>query len=282
VRGLEPAVTGVVAGAVARLVAPQVISRAPARLARTNISGRTVPAVLAAPLLAGLVAGLAVRPGAAGTSERRLALTAAATAVSMALAGLLDDLRGDEADRGFSGHLRALASGRVTGGTIKMAAGAATGLGAGTALARGAAAWETAALTALTANWLNLLDRAPGRAAKVALALGGAFSLGGAPGSPAAVGALAGALTACLPHDLGERAMLGDAGVNPAGALLGLCLGVSLPRAARLAAIAALAGLTAASEFRSYSAVIAAHPLLARLDALGRSPHESENPARPC
>ena len=79
----------------------------------------------------------------------------------------------------------------------------------------------TTGLVAGTANLVNLLDLRPGRAGKAA-DLAAAATLGGPAGGLVA-GPL-GATLAVLPEDLGERVMLGDAGANAVGALLGLRL----------------------------------------------------------
>ena len=81
-----------------------------------------------------------------------------------------------------------------------------------------------------------------------------------------------GASVALLGEDLGERAMLGDAGANAIGALLGVAAAASLSRPARLALLAAITGLTAASEVVSFTAVIERTPALRWLDMLGRRP----------
>ena len=73
-------------------------------------------------------------------------------------------------------------------------------------------------------------------------------------------------------EDLGERAMLGDAGANALGALLGVVAAASLSRPARVALLAGIAGLTAASEKVSFTAVIERTPALRWLDMLGRRP----------
>jgi len=64
--------------------------------------------------------------------------------------------------------------------------------------------------------------------------------------------------------------MLGDAGANAFGALLGLATAATLPRPARLAVLAGIVGLTLASEKVSFTAVIESHPVLRRLDEWGR------------
>src|SRR5690349_13872987 len=48
--------------------------------------------------------------------------------VGFGLLGLVDDLLGTEADRGFRGHLQALAHGRLTTGSLKIIGGAAIAL----------------------------------------------------------------------------------------------------------------------------------------------------------
>ena len=87
-----------------------------------------------------------------------------------------------------------------------------------------------------------------------------------------------GAALALLPEDLGERAMLGDAGANALGALLGAGAAAALPRPARIAVLAAVAGLTAASEVVSFTKVIERTPPLRWLDMLGRRPTGRQRP----
>ena len=81
-----------------------------------------------------------------------------------------------------------------------------------------------------------------------------------------------GAALALLGEDLGERAMLGDAGANALGALLGVAAAAGLSRPARVALLAGIAGLTAAREKVSFTAVIERTPALRWLDMLGRRP----------
>jgi hypothetical protein len=81
-----------------------------------------------------------------------------------------------------------------------------------------------------------------------------------------------GATLGMLPADLAERVMLGDCGANALGALLGLRLAALPHRGARGAALAAVVGLTLASEKVSFTQVIEATPGLRELDRLGRRP----------
>lgn len=244
---------------------------------RVNVSGRSVPAVLGEPLAAGALGALALIAVAGwfgwdDASTGRTGIAAALAIVAMAGAGAADDRRGDESSRGFSGHLRALAAGKVTGGIVKIAAGGVAAVAIAVILFPGsvAAVVATVLLVALGANTINLLDRAPGRAAKVFLVAAlPLMALGDPRWAVAAAGAV-GALVACLPFDLKEKAMLGDAGSNPLGALVGVGLAVSLPSAARWTAVVLLIALNLASERWSFSRAIQRTPWLDRLDRIGR------------
>ena len=96
---------------------------------------------------------------------------------------------------------------------------------------------------------------AAGAGIEVAAASG---ALLGAAGQDSVAAPLGPAL-ALLPEDLGERAMLGDAGANALGAMLGRLGGRAVP-AGRIALLAGIAGLTAASEKVSFTKVIARTP----------------------
>jgi UDP-N-acetylmuramyl pentapeptide phosphotransferase/UDP-N-acetylglucosamine-1-phosphate transferase len=121
-----------------------------------------------------------------------------------------------------------------------------------------------------TANLFNLLDLRPGRALKVSLVAAPAVL---AP-HPAAglAAAVVGTGAALLPADLAERSMLGDCGANAVGAVLGTAMVAATPRPVRLVLLAAVTGLTLASEKVSFTKVIEATPVLRELDAIGRRP----------
>jgi UDP-GlcNAc:undecaprenyl-phosphate/decaprenyl-phosphate GlcNAc-1-phosphate transferase len=193
--------------------------------------------------------------------------------------GVLDDLAGSGERRGLAGHLGALRHGEVTTGTVKLAGLAATGLAGGLLLGgRRSDVVINTGLIAGGANLLNLFDLRPGRAIKVAALCAGLIAAGGAATGPdrsaglAAVAAPLGAGLGLLPEDLGERAMLGDAGANALGAMLGAAAAQALPRPARAALLAGIVALTAASERVSFTKVIERTPALRRLDMLGRRP----------
>ena len=174
---------------------------------------------------------------------RRSAAVAAVAAV-----GLADDLWSGP-ERGFRAHLRA----GLTTGTLKLVAIPLAGLLATRRV-------SGALLFALAANALNQLDTRPGRALKAYLA------------AAVAVRAPVGLAVLLLPYDLRERAMLGDAGSNALGALLGLSSVDRFTGRGRWIAIGALAGLTVLGERQSLGAMIERTPGLAHLDRLGRLP----------
>jgi hypothetical protein len=264
---------------------------------RTNHRGE--PVTLAeGPALA--LAAIAAPALGGGLSPRARAALAVAGAGAAAFGGY-DDLHGDSDRRGFRGHLGALARGEVTTGAVKLGGIGATGLVAAAVLGGDPAdVVINAGLVAGGANLLNLFDLRPGRAIKVALAGGALLTAGaaagraggtrrgagqaaetqGAAGQAAGtrrgagrlVAAPLGAALALVGEDLGERGMLGDAGANALGALLGVAAGASLSRPARVALLAGIAGLTAASEKISFTAVIERTPALRWLDMLGRRP----------
>ena len=65
--------------------------------------------------------------------------------------------------------------------------------------------------------------------------------------------------------------MLGDCGANALGASVATAAVAALPRSVRVVVLTAVVALTLASEKVSFTAVIADHPLLDRLDRLGRA-----------
>jgi hypothetical protein len=165
---------------------------------------------------------------------------------AVAALGLADDLWSGE-ERGFRGHLGR----RRTTGVLKLLGIPLVGLLATRRV-------SGALLVGLAANFLNQLDTRPGRALKAYLL---AAPLASAPVGPAVI---------LAPYDLREMAMLGDAGANALGAMLGLSSVSRLTERGRWVAIGALAGLTALGETRSLGELIERTPLLRRVDALGR------------
>ena len=170
----------------------------------------------------------------------------------VAAVGLADDLWSGP-ERGLRAHLRA----GTTTGTLKLVAIPLWAL------------WRTRSITgallvALSANVVNQLDTRPGRALKAFLI--GSALLGGRPRRAVAVAVL------LAPYDLREMTMLGDAGSNAFGAVLGLESVRRLTGLRRASAIGALAAVTLVGERRSLGGIIEATPGPRVLDSLGRHP----------
>ena len=177
-----------------------------------------------------------------------LGLRANPAVTAVAAIGLADDVWSGP-ERGFKGHLGA---GNTTG-VLKLVGIPLVGLLATRKL-------SGALLVGLAANFLNQLDTKPGRALKAYLA------------GAVVTGAPLGSAVLLLPYDLREKVMLGDAGSNALGAMLGLSSVSRLTGSSRWLAIGALAGMTLLGERRSLGELIERTPVLRTIDSLGRKP----------
>jgi hypothetical protein len=165
---------------------------------------------------------------------------------AVAAIGLVDDLWSGE-ERGIRAHI---AAGGTTG-VLKLV---------GIPLV---ALWRTrslsgALLVAGSANLLNQLDTKPGRALKAYI--GAAFALD----APLGLAVL------LLPYDLRERVMLGDAGSNALGALLGFKSVDRFRGRGRFVAVAGVVALNIVGERRSLGELIERTPGVSKLDRMGR------------
>jgi hypothetical protein len=164
--------------------------------------------------------------------------------------GLADDLWSGP-ERGFRAHLtRGSTTGVAKAVGIPLVALAAT------------RSLRAATLVALAANALNQLDTRPGRALKAFCA--GALLVRGPAKAYVPIAVL------LAPYDLREMTMLGDAGANGLGAVLGYGSVSKLTGRGQILSIAALAAVTVAGETRSLGALIERTRGLRELDAWGR------------
>lgn len=271
----------ILSAAVAAPTAHALLSQPPGGLLRPNYRTRDIPVVGGLVLLAGALAGevgLAISYLLESTGHSIPVFLSRdhwgllVLSLGFFALGLADDLAGAGHARGFKGHLTALARGELTGGAMKALGGAALAFVV-------AALWEhqlarallDTALICLSANLLNLLDLRPGRASKVflvvwvaiaAAAWGSAWMVLTVP--------LAAAALVWLGPDLKERGMLGDAGANLLGAVLGGGIALTFGLRGRLIVLIALAAVTLAAERWSLSTAIDAVFPLRWLDRLGR------------
>lgn len=218
--------------------------------------------------------------------------------LGMCLIGLLDDAAGDGGARGFKGHFSEALKGRFTTGFMKALLGFMVALAAllPQFLTPDRISYQDygkwllgAAVIALAANLFNLLDLAPGRSLKVffpalALCVGLTMRFESVPALPtpfqplsfyvAPAVAVAAVALVLFPGDLRERFMMGDAGSNVLGAVVGLGLVLGTSFWWRLGVFALLVVLNLLSEKYSFSSAISSNRALNWLDGLGRKRRE--------
>jgi UDP-GlcNAc:undecaprenyl-phosphate GlcNAc-1-phosphate transferase len=258
-----------------------------AGVVRENYRGALLPAAAGAVIL--VAALLALAPSAAldeladaGTLRPDLG-KALVYVLGVGVLGLLDDLLGGrapagavaraDAPRGWRGHARAAASGRLSTGALKAAGALGLALYVQAGQDRPALRYLVGvALLLLATNLFNLLDLRPGRAGKAFVALGAVLTIVMWDTGPLrTLGVFIGPALVLLPYDLRERAMLGDVGSNVLGALAGIWLVLVLGAQGEAVALAVLGLFTLYGEFRSINALVEKNPLLRRLDCIGRA-----------
>lgn len=208
--------------------------------------------------------------------------------IGFGLLGWIDDVWGTKQIKGLRGHFRAALYDHVlTTGLMKAVGGALLALCLALLLKASAGGFPrfsllsllfallsvllAAALIALSANAVNLLDLRPGRAAGCFL-LAALPLLGAAWFSRNLYGL--GLLSVVIPaaavwvRDARAKVMLGDAGSNLLGGALGLGIAALCPAPVQVAALLLLVGLHIAAERVSLTAVIERTPVLRALDRL--------------
>lgn len=222
--------------------------------------------------------GAAAGPSGAGWDElAALGPVTVEIAVAFAFLGLLDDLGGVGESGGFRGHLTALFEGRITTGFLKLVGGpflALAILSGGLGGTGRLGTLRDAALVCLAGNLANLFDRAPGRVNKVAQFAFVVLAVATTSGYLVPIAVVFGAAGALMAGDLRESFMLGDAGSNVLGALLGLGVVVTCTGTQRWIVLVVVLALNLVSEVVSFTKVIDAVAPLRWADRLG-SPHRS-------
>ena len=195
--------------------------------------------------------------------------------------GLFDDWVGDNRSKGFKGHFRELSRGHLTTGMLKFIGIGLFSLATGFMLydpmePMGLARIIFATLViALSANFFNLLDLRPLRASKAYI-----FSMAFCIIALLASGivesewhqvlctilAVLGPVLATWKLDADEVAMLGDAGANTMGALVGFIFSITLPIWLLVVLTVVLLVANFASEKVSYTKIIESVPFLHAID----------------
>ena len=246
-------------------------------LMRANYRGESVPLAGGIPIAATLLIGFCLLQILWSVTDRSYFGANAVQTVYMAvfvvlvvtLFGLLDDAVGTAAAKGLRGHLRALKSGQLTTGLIKLAAGAVAGLIAASQ-AEDSVLWIVvgAVCIAAWANVGNLFDLGPGRCIKVCWPISATLTLVFLD-SLVPLALVLGAVLGVLGSDLKEKVMLGDTGANPLGALVGVCFLATGNHAVVVGGCLVGIALNLAAEKVSFSRIIVSNSLLLRLDSLG-------------
>jgi UDP-GlcNAc:undecaprenyl-phosphate GlcNAc-1-phosphate transferase len=257
------------------LVGAALLVRAPSsRLLRKNHAGRLVPVVLGVGLVTAVVLSTGVTAVIAGEAYElgRVVTWALVASIVLGAVGFIDDLA-EEGARGFREHVGSLLRRhRATTGIVKLAAGVAAGTMLALIMGGGGVRVVAAAVVmAVSANVWNTFDVVPGRALKLGI-LALIPVLVASWNAPVGLlaGSTLGAAAALLPFDLLERGMLGDAGSNPLGFLVGVGLAAVLPTPGVVAAAVVGLLLQAAAETVTISRLVEGTPPLRWFDRLGR------------
>lgn len=249
---------------------------------RTNYRGAELAGVGGVVVVAVGLAAVVVLAAVEGAAlADRPAYAAALALLGFAALGLNDDLREGQSGGGFRRHLTTLISQRrITTGLVKLGGGAVLGvIVVWWATGGESSSWlgtvRGGALVALGANTINLFDRAPARASKVA-ALWWTVMFGVALAVAderalllASAAGTCGAAVGLARFEVRELVMLGDTGANALGAMLGLGAVLVATSAVEWALLGLLLGLNLVSERISFTAVIDGTPWLRRIDRWG-------------
>lgn len=194
---------------------------------------------------------------------------------AMALFGLIDDIFGTRQASGLAGHFKKLVYQReFTTGALKAIAGGTLALVVSVELNETGNLIDyilDALVIALSTNLVNLLDLRPGRAGKgffmiaffIMVIAGGRENL-------LFIAIFSGTLIAFLPLDLRARAMMGDAGSNTLGFVLGYTAVSSLDLTAKVIYLLILAGVHVITERFSLTRIIEKNRVLNYIDLIGR------------
>lgn len=237
------------------------------RLERENFRGKRIPTGFGFLLV--LTAVPVYAAGVCAGQSQQLVLLA--VVVGFGALGLLDDIYGTREVGGFRGHLGLLLKGRVSTGLAKAIGGGILGL----ALGFVAAGFDPVVgilnglLISLAANTLNLLDLRPGRA--VSCFWIGILALAITPLGRSVYPDLIPVLIPVVlltALDRSARVMLGDAGSNVLGAVLGLSIMIGFEPVVRLVLVVLMLAVHLYAERYSISKLIESNRVLHQIDRL--------------
>lgn len=192
--------------------------------------------------------------------------------IAISMLGFIDDMLGKRDTLGFKGHFGALLKGRLTTGGLKALGGGLLAFYLALFVSAGVInVIINSLIIALFTNMLNLLDLRPGRAVKgFALFFLAIIALSLARIDWLLVAPVLGSLIIYSPVDLKARAMMGDAGSNVLGLILGYLCSVNLGLAMRLGVLLFLIFMHVFTEKYSLTTIIEQNHMLRSFDRLGR------------
>lgn len=240
------------------------------RMQKVNYAGKMIPSAYGVYIALYSLIGMGVGMLLGLTTIRSAGLYSAAIA-GMSILGLLDDALGSREAGGFKGHFKKLlVEHQLTTGAVKALGGGVLALAISACIPGSLTEWLiNAALIALWANALNLLDLRPGRAL-AAFIFGLALVLvmcGLSRNTGWPIIAILLPVAALARADMTGRAMMGDTGSNALGAFLGLTLAISGPFSAKVAVVVVLLALHLVCERYSLTQIIEKSVILKKIDS---------------
>jgi len=233
-----------------------------------NSFGLLLPTVVLTATAVTMIQVFARSPGHINATEL---LALLALVVTTSFVGFIDDLIGNRVIGGLRGHFSQLRFGIMTTGTLKAIVGFAIAVIIAGFVSTNIIVFLTnAAVLTLSMNAANLFDLRPGRAIKVfSLATAATFIATWSSSFWGFWGLIIPPVAGLLWGDLKEHSMMGDAGSNALGAILGFAFVINLSETANLVILGVLVGLHLITEKYSISNFIEKAPILKQLDELG-------------
>lgn len=192
--------------------------------------------------------------------------------ILIGIAGLLDDLIGDENIKGFKGHIKSFFKGKLTTGGIKAGIGFFVALFLSLVISKSLTEIIVNTLIiALFTNLTNLFDLRPGRSIKVFLLISVILLLTSFISEYNFIlYSFYGILIIYFPLDLKAKSMMGDIGSNTLGLTLGVFCAFTHTLSLKLIYLLLLIVTHILAEKISFSTIIENNKVLTYLDKMGR------------
>jgi len=216
------------------------------------------------PCLVGVLPFMTTRPN-------EYAVVYVAVIALTCLLGFIDDLLGNSGTKGIKANFKTIGAKRCTTGWIKIILGVITGLIVSVQSHAEMLVWPLyTMLFALLMNFINLVDLRPGRAMKVSMLVGIILLFMSGFGSVWILVPVMITISIFIGGELREKYMMGDAGSNLLGGILGFYAAQELKVFFAAIVFAILLIIHIYAEYRSISLYIETNKFLKFIDCLGR------------